>query len=79
MIVTVEIPDDLLARLQKEAESRGLSIDQWLLEIAEERAPNEKHSSQHGRSLEEVFAKIRGLADDLDLSRDPSPGRDIAL
>jgi hypothetical protein len=79
MTVTVEIPDALLARLQKEAESRGLSIDQWLLEIAEERAPDEGQSSGQERSLEEVFAKIRGLADDLDLSRDPSPGRDVAL
>jgi hypothetical protein len=56
-----------------------LSIDQWLLEIAEERAPDEGQSSGQERSLEEVFAKIRGLADDLDLSRDPSPGRDVAL
>lgn len=31
------------------------------------------------RTLEEVFAKVRGLADDLDLSRDPSPGRPVNL
>jgi hypothetical protein len=30
-------------------------------------------------TLAEVFAKVRGLADDVDFSRDPSPGRDIDL
>ncbi len=29
------------------------------------------------RTLEEVFAKVRGLADDLDFSRDPSSGRPV--
>ena len=79
MTVTVKIPDDLLARLQKEAGSRGMSIDQWLLEIAEVRAPDEETSSDQERSIEEVFAKIRGLADDIDLTRDASPGRDVSL
>lgn len=32
---------------------------------------------ERGRTLEEVFAKVRGFADDLDLSRDPSPGRPV--
>ena len=30
------------------------------------------------RSLDDVFAEMRGLADDLDFSRDPSPARPIA-
>jgi hypothetical protein len=30
-------------------------------------------------TLEEMFAKVRGLADDLDFSRDPSPGRTVDL
>ncbi len=31
------------------------------------------------KSLAEVFAMIRGLADDLDLTRNPSPGRPVDL
>ena len=31
------------------------------------------------RSFVDVCAKVRGLADDVDFSRDPSPGRDVAL
>jgi len=30
-------------------------------------------------TLEEMFAKVHGLADDLDFSRDPSPGRTVDL
>jgi hypothetical protein len=31
------------------------------------------------RTFADVCAKLRGLAEDLDLSRDPAPGREIAL
>lgn len=31
------------------------------------------------QSLEEVFAKVRGLADDIDFSRDSTPSRTIDL
>ncbi len=30
-------------------------------------------------TLDEMFAKVRGLADDLDFRRDPSPGRAVDL
>jgi hypothetical protein len=77
--VTLEIPDDLLARLRREAESRGLSLDQWLLEIAEERAVDGEPDSEQAGALEAMFAKARGFADDLDMSRDPSSDRDVVL
>jgi hypothetical protein len=39
-----------------------------------------KPSSPPGkRTFADVCAKLRGLAEDLDLTRDPAPGRDIAL
>jgi hypothetical protein len=34
---------------------------------------------QPGRSLVEVFEAIRGMADDLDFSRNPSTGRPVDL
>ena len=33
----------------------------------------------HRKSLEEIFAKVRGLAEDLDFGRDRSPGRAVDL
>ena len=79
MNVTVEIPEDRSVRFQKQVESRGLTLDLWLLELAEQDAPALPENESPKRTLAEICAKIRGLADDLDFTRDPSPGRDVAL
>ena len=34
MTVTIQIPDDRAATLQMRARARGLSVEQWLLELA---------------------------------------------
>lgn len=39
MNLTIEIPEDRAARFQEQAQARGLTLDQWLLELAEENAP----------------------------------------
>jgi hypothetical protein len=79
MNVIIEIPDDHAARFQKEAQARGLTVGRWLLELAEQNAPALPLKESPKRTLAEVCAKVRGLADDLDFSRDPSPGRDVVL
>jgi hypothetical protein len=79
MNVTVEIPEDRAARFQKQAEARGLTVDRWLLELAEESSNASSVNESPKRTLIEVCAKMRGLADDLDFSRDPSAGRDVLL
>jgi len=79
MNLTIEIPEDAAARFQKQAESLGLTVDRWLLELAERNAPATAGDAPSRRRFVDVCSKIRGLADDLDLSRDPSPGRDIGL
>jgi hypothetical protein len=78
MNLTIEIPDDRAARYRKVAQRRGLTVDRWMLEVAEESARSDSEVSPKP-TLAEVFAKVRGLADDVDFSRDPSPGRDIVL
>jgi len=78
MNLTIEIPDDRAALYRKIAQQRGLSVDRWMLEAAEESARSAGEVSPKP-TLAEVFAKVRGLADDVDFSRDPSPGRDIVL
>ena len=79
MNVIIEIPDDHAARFQKEAQARGLTVGRWLLELAEQNAPALSPKESPKRTLAEVCAKVRGLADDLDFRRDPSPGRDFVL
>ena len=38
MNLTIEIPDDRAARYRKVAQRRGLTVDRWMLEVAEESA-----------------------------------------
>lgn len=76
MNVTLEIPDEVALRFRKQAEARGLTVDRWLLELAEQNAPV---AAAPERTFIEACASIRGLADDLDVTRDRSPGRDVVL
>lgn len=39
MNVTIEIPEDRAARFQRQAQACGLTVDRWLLELAEQNAP----------------------------------------
>lgn len=79
MQLTVDIPDDRAATFRRLAQSRGLPVDRWMLEIAEHEAEILGVGSKSRSTLAEVFAKVRGVADDVDFDRDPSPGRDIDL
>jgi hypothetical protein len=79
MNVTIEIPEDRAARFLKQAQACGLTVDRWLLELAEQNAAVLPGQAPPERTLANVCAKVRGLADDLDFSRDSSPGRDVVL
>ena len=39
MNVTIEIPDDSAARYLAQAKARGMTVDRWLLELAEQNTP----------------------------------------
>ncbi len=78
MNITIEIPEDRAARFQNQAQALGLTVDRWLLELGDQNAPAVA-TDKPKRTFADVCAKVRGLADDLDFSRDPSPGRDIVL
>ena len=41
MNLTIEIPDDRAARYRERAQARGLTVDRWLLELADTAAPEE--------------------------------------
>ncbi len=77
MNVTLEIPEERVVAFRREALTQGLSVDRWLIGLAEQNVRATGLTS--GRTLVDVCAKVRGLADDVDFSRDPSPGRDIVL
>ena len=39
MDLTIRIPDDTAARLQAQAQARGLTVDRWLLELVVQSTP----------------------------------------
>jgi hypothetical protein len=41
--------------------------------------PQPRSEAKPDRSLQEIFEAIRGMADDLDFSRNPSTGRPVDL
>lgn len=66
MNVTVEIPEDRAPRFQKQAEARGLTVERWLLDLAEQDAPAlpEEMPARTGQALIDACAEIRGLLTD---------------
>ena len=40
MNLSIKIPEDRAARYQEQAEARGLSVERWILEIADQNAPD---------------------------------------
>lgn len=78
MNVKVEIPEDRAARFQKQAQARGLTVDRWLLELADENAPQ---SAGHltGADLIAAMQASPYRETDIEPSRDRLPVRDVAF
>lgn len=71
-MTVIELPDDLAAALKAKAEAQHLKLEDWFRKLAD--AP-----ASGGNDLDCVFAEIRGLADDIDFSRDVSTSRPVDL
>ena len=78
MTITVDIRPEIQAELARQAASHGRAIEAYAASLLEE-AINLPVGTSRGRSLREVFEAVRGLADDIDFSRNPSTGRSIDL
>ena len=81
MTITLDLPPEIEQGLLSQARERGVSLKDYVQEIV----AREAHVSQLSRAgtlarnLVEVCAMVRGLADDLDISRNPSAGRPVDL
>ena len=78
--MTIEITrPEVQALIHQRLEAGGFATpEDVIFEALQEFHPKRVNSSGR-RTLADMFAKIRGAAEDLDLTRDPSPGRDIVL
>lgn len=59
--ITLEIPDEVFSNFQKQAESKGESTENFVLEIVLKNAPENKDSdSKNAQEAEERFARWIG-------------------
>ena len=80
--MTIEIRPETEELVKEELQNGHFgSVDELI--VSGIQALREKVAEESGQaanlSLEEVFAQVRGLADDLDFSRNPSTGRPVDL
>ena len=75
MSVTVELPDDTLARLQAEAARRGVSIDVVIAELATQ-LPAEPQAAKHKLAFVGIGASKSGITDRIDELLADGFGRD---
>jgi hypothetical protein len=80
MTITVEIRAEVQAELARQAASRGSAIESYAASLLEEAVhlPADRPAPIR-RSLREVFDAVRGLADDVDFSRQPTTERPVEL
>jgi hypothetical protein len=81
MTISVDIRPEVQAELARQAASRGSAIEDYLATLIEDalQSPTAATRQPRGNSLREVFDAVRGLADDVDFSRNPSAGRRVDL
>jgi len=88
MAITVDVRPEVEAELVRQAAVRGTPVASYAASLIEEAVhvqadpPTHAETRKQGerrKSLVEVCAMVSGLADDVDFTRDPSPGRTIDL
>ena len=82
MSMTIELSAEEEATYKAQALAEGLTLEQWLKKVANDHvhpARGQQPITAPQSNLADVCAKVRGLADDLDFSRDPSTGRSVDL
>ena len=66
MNVSIEIPEERAARYQSQAKARGLTIERWLLEIADQNAPLRSIASLQESNPKQWARQFRLWADSHD-------------
>jgi hypothetical protein len=81
MTITVDIRPEVQAELAHQAASRGSALADYAAALLEEAVPPPVGAAREsrGKSLREVFEALRGLADGVDFSRNPSTGCPVGL
>jgi len=84
MTITLDIRPEIQAELARQAAAQGSALEEYAVSLLEKavNSPPEAIQSHHDASrktLREIFESVRGLADDVDFSRDKSTARPVDL
>jgi hypothetical protein len=82
MTITVDLKPEVQAELARLAASSGKPVEDYAASLLEEAVhlPAEASAkTEKPKNLVDVCAMVRGLADDVDFSRNPSTGRPVDL
>ncbi len=77
MILTIDLPDDVAAALEAQAAARGLSVEDWLQELATQHlqsARTSEESKKPRRRISQVIADIVADAPLEELAKLPRDG-----
>jgi hypothetical protein len=70
MTITLDITPEVRAELARQAAAQGCALEDYAASLLEDAAHLQRDPVH--KSLREVFESVRGLADDIDFSRDRS-------
>ena len=78
MTLTLDLQPELERNLLAQAQAKGISLADYAHEILARNAkPVDAPQPRTGQEFLDVCARVRGLADDVDLSRGPSASRPV--
>jgi hypothetical protein len=78
MTITIDLQPEIERGLTAQARAKGVSLAAYAQEIlAREANPLEKPPHRTGQELVDVCARVRGFADELDITRRPSASRPV--
>ena len=81
MTFTVDISPEVVAELARQAAAHGRAVGTYAATLLEEAVhlPVDATRARKGNSLKDMFGGVKGLADDVDFSRNPSIRRPVDL
>jgi len=76
LTITLDLKPEIERGLIAQAKARGVSLQDYVQEIvAREAHTVVPAAGRKGQELLDILVQVRGLADDLDVTRNPSLGR----
>ena len=71
MNITIDIPEDRADEFQRQAQARGLTVDEWLLELAEQNTPPASIAHLQKTDPKEWMRQFRAWAQSHDRTTPP--------